>query len=157
MPTVEVRARCPSLGAHEAFSVLTDFERYPAISEAVHSVRVFDEDGAAVSSWEVNFRNGVLVWSEYDEVDPDSRTITFSRRDGDPDSFEGRWRVVDDEVAAGCLIDFRAEFDIGMGSMSDIVDPVATRTLYENILSIMRGVGGVGTEVLTSRPEAGLT
>src|SRR5262249_41649324 len=86
----------------------------------------------------VNFRNGILRWAERDQLDPIGRTITFAQTTGDFASFTGSWHVqpVGDDVTLA----FTADFDLGMPSLAALIDPVAERTLCENLAVIIHGL-----------------
>ena len=70
MRTVEMHARVPDARADEVFDRISDFERYSELTDAVRQVKVTASSGGAlVSEWEVTFRDGILRWSEEDEID----------------------------------------------------------------------------------------
>ena len=53
------------------------------------------------------------------------------------------WRVAATEE--GTEIEFTAEFDLGMPTLADILDPVAESALRDNIILILAGLlGAVG-------------
>src|SRR3712207_855676 len=102
-PLVLVSARHPSLPPDDAFDILKDFHRHALLSDAVRSVELKkQDDGSVISHWEVNFRNGILVWSEFDEFDEANHTVHFRRRDGDPEDFTGSWSAHPDPSGQGC-------------------------------------------------------
>ncbi|MGW7517755.1 type II toxin-antitoxin system RatA family toxin [Streptomyces sp. NPDC054796] len=150
MPSVTLKAFVPGAGPAEVFTRLADFSAYPRYTATVREVTVTElSDGAVASHWTVDFRNGVLCWSERDRVDPDTLTIGFTQTEGDFERFEGTWRV----AAAGadddpCVrVDFTATFDLGMPSLASILDPVARQALSESIGLILRGLFGRHTTV----------
>ena len=100
-------------------------------------------DGGLDSTWEVNFGNGVLIWSEHDVVDRAGLSITFVQTAGDFERFDGGWRVAQagDDVA----VRFDAAFDLGMPGLAPIIDPIAERALVDNIQRILVGLTGPGT------------
>jgi hypothetical protein len=149
LPEVTVRARYTTICPDELYSVLGDFEEHARRSPVVRSVVVHPGESPTVSEWEVSFRRGILRWSEFDEFDPDGRTIRFWRRDGDPESFAGTWEVVEQED--GCIAQFRAEFELGIPSFASIVDPLGDRMLYDNVVDILRSFGHEA-EILTPVP-----
>ncbi len=155
MQNLEVVAQVGERRSNEAYSVLCDFERYSENSEAVRSVKVNRlTEVRAVSTWEVNFRGGILQWSEEDYFDAQSCTISFKQTEGDLEYFSGEWKLQEQEQ--GCLIVFSASFDMGIPSLSHILDPIATQTLKENIKSIIKGLFGTEVEFvspLVNSPE----
>lgn len=151
---VRVAARHPSLGVDEAFDQVRDFDRHALLSDAVRSVTMQEQpDGTMVSHWEVNFRKGILIWSEFDEFDFAAHTLRFRRRDGDPEALEGSWTVREGPSGQGCVISFEAEFDIGMPTMREMFEPLAARTMQDNIVRTMRGVFGDAVEITSTQED----
>jgi ribosome-associated toxin RatA of RatAB toxin-antitoxin module len=141
----KIRTMVPDADPLAVFDVLAAFERYPAHSPAVRSVFV-RADGTAgaerpmVSDWEVDFRGGILRWTEEDVIDRERLRIEYRQLSGDIDHFSGYWQV---EVAeAGCVVDFGAWFDLGIPSFDDVLDPIAEEAIHENIVSILSGLFG---------------
>ncbi len=99
-----------------------------------------DGDGVLESDWVVNFRNGILAWTERDAVDRTARTIAFEQLDGDFAVFTGSWAVAPD--GDGTVVRFEATFDLGMPSLAPMVDPIAERALVDNIRAILEGLLG---------------
>lgn len=147
-PVVLVSARHPSLSPEDAFDILRDFHRHALLSDAVRSVELEEApDGSFISHWEVNFRNGILVWSEFDEFDPSTNTVHFQRRDGDPEDFSGSWSSRVDPSGSGCILKFEANFEIGIPTLSEMLEPLAARTLQENVIQTLRGIFGETLEI----------
>jgi hypothetical protein len=97
-------------------------------------------DNVTVSHWEVTFRAGLLRWTEQDTFDPGALSITFRQLEGDAAVFDGSWRCAD--AAQGSEIMFSARLDMGIPSLADALEPIAVRTLIDNIVSIVRGLVG---------------
>lgn len=127
----------------DAYARVGEFGRYPDLVDAVRSVTVHPcPPGAPVpSDWAVNFRNGVLRWSEVDTFDPVLRQIHFEQTTGDFEHFSGDWRV-DPDDDQGCRVTFAAEFDFGIPSLAGILDPIAGRVLRETIRTILAALLG---------------
>ena len=143
--TVSVEA-VAAVEPDEAYQRLIDFDRYPELTSTVRSVDVErgDSDDVLVSSWAVNFRGGILHWTERDTLNRSSRLLTFEQIVGDLDVFAGRWHIVPDE--AGCRVQFDAELDMGIPSLAAIIDPIARNALRDNVLLILSGLlGGLRT------------
>ena len=148
MRTVLLRLHVPDKPASDVYQTLADFERYPELSDAVRSVAVTEvSENRTVSRWEVTFRAGLLRWTEEDTFDPGALTITFRQLDGDIPIFDGSWRCVD--AAPGSEVLFCARLDMGIPSLADALEPIAARTLIDNIVSIVRGLVG-GAEIAES-------
>jgi ribosome-associated toxin RatA of RatAB toxin-antitoxin module len=137
--TAAVRGACPDA----VFSAVADFASYAKHTDTVREVVVRPlADGALESAWEVNFRTGVLAWTERDVVDPAARRIDFDQVDGDFALFAGRWAVEPD--GDGVTVRFTASFDLGMPSLAPMIDPIAVRTLVDNVRAILDGLLGPG-------------
>ena len=141
MPTVVIETRVRAADPDEVFARVSDFTHYPEYTDAVKSVAITRADGGELlSDWSVVFRNGILCWSERDHIDPAARTIRFEQTRGDFQTFEGDWSVEAD--GADVAVVFCASFDLGMPSIADMINPIAERTLRENMHRILIGLLG---------------
>ena len=141
MRTVHLRLHVPHKPASEVYAALADFDRYPELCDAVKTVAITGvSENHTVSRWEVAFRAGLLRWTEEDTFDPGSRSITFRQLEGDVAVFDGSWKCID--AAQGSEILFSARLDMGIPSLADALEPIAVRTLIDNITSIARGLVG---------------
>lgn len=141
MRYVEIETLVPAADADVVFDRVCDFTHYAEYTDAVREVIVGPAvDGMIESEWSVYFRNGILCWSERDYIDRDARAIAFEQLDGDFDQFSGTWSV--EPVGDDVRVVFTASFDLGMPSLAPIIDPIAERTLRENMQSILRGLLG---------------
>ena len=148
MRIVRLRLHVPGRPASDVYRTLADFERYPELSAAVQNVAVTEvSENLTVSSWEVTFRAGLLRWTEEDRFDPGARSITFRQLEGDIAVFDGSWECTD--AAQGTEIVFFARLDMGIPSLADALEPIAARTLIDNIVSIVNGLTG-SAELITS-------
>ena len=141
MRTVRLRLHVPGKPASDVYQTLADFERYPELADAVRSVTVTEvSENRTVSAWEVTFRAGLLRWTEEDTFDPAALSITFHQLEGDAAVFDGSWKCA--EAAQGSEIVFSARLDMGIPSLADALEPIAARTLIDNIVSLVRGLFG---------------
>ena len=141
MRSVRLRLHVPHKSASDVYATLADFERYPELCDAVRSVAITERSGnRTVSRWEVTFRAGLLRWTEEDTFDSGALTITFRQLDGDIAVFDGSWRCA--EAAPGSEVLFSARLDMGIPSLADALEPIAARTLIDNIVSIVGGLTG---------------
>src|SRR5215475_8736427 len=153
MRQVSITAAVPRADADAVFARIADFARYPDHTEAVREVVITDRDGTVLTSaWAVNFRNGVLRWTERDRLDQCNRVIEFTQLDGDFARFDGRWRVVQKPEAVE--VEFTAVFDLGMASLAAILDPIAEQALRENIELILRGLLGEQLSIVPGNAPA---
>lgn len=155
--SVQVRIEATTAVApDEAYRRLADYASYPAQTATVRSVELFGRDGTAYSTWRVDFRGGVLCWTERDESNAGDRTLSFSQVDGDLDRFDGGWTVR--PYAEGSALVFTAELDLGIPSLAPLVDPIAKDALEANIVTILRGlfadvsVGSAADALALTRP-----
>jgi len=146
MRTVRLRLHVPHKSASEVYAALADFDRYPELCDAVKTVAVTAvSENLTVSRWEVAFRAGLLRWTEEDTFDPGALSITFRQLEGDIAVFDGSWQCTgwqSADAAPGCEIVFSARLDMGIPSLADALEPIAVRTLIDNIASIVRGLVG---------------
>ena len=141
MRTVRLRLHVQGKPASDQYQTLADFERYPELAGAVRSVVLTEvSENRTVSQWEVTFRAGLLCWTEEDSFDPGALSITFRQLEGDAAVFDGSWECAD--AAQGSEIVFSARLDMGIPSLADALEPIAVRTLIDNIVSIVRGLVG---------------
>lgn len=129
------------------FGLVERFEDYPGIVANCRAVQVKSREGdVLISSWEVNFRNGILKWEERDVIDREGLRIEFAQTEGDLAMFWGEWEV--QARAGGAGVRFMAEFDLGIPSLASMLHPVAERTLTANVVEIIRAFGAAaGTPV----------
>ena len=141
MRTLGLYAVATEVDATTAYDRICDFVRYPELTDTVVSVELDDADhGAVVSTWTVKFRRGLMRWTERDTFDRDAGTIEFEQLSGDFAAFRGMWRIT--ATDEGAEIGFTAEFDLGMATLADILNPVAESALRDNITVILGGLLG---------------
>lgn len=145
---VEVTGVHPDVSADDAFRVLRELDRHVHEGEVILSLTLSHQepDGSRVSHWETRFRNGILRWSQRDVLDDDARTMTFALSEGDAETLEGQWRIEPAEV--GCRIHFACDFDLGIPSLSEFLDPVAVRLLRETVEAQLTDIFGPDLRVL---------
>jgi hypothetical protein len=138
---VEVTGMHDRVTADEAFAVLRELDRHVRAGEVILSLRLEDEPGGTrVSHWETKFRNGILRWSQRDTLDAEARTMTFELCEGDAETLEGTWRI--EPAGSGCRITFACDFDLGIPSLADFLDPVAVRLLRESVAAQLTDIFG---------------
>lgn len=151
---VEIGARIPGQVPEEVFEVVRDFERWPQLAPDVEDVRIIKGSGnRSLSEWKVHFRGGLLCWTEEDVLDEQGLEVVFRQTEGDLAEFAGRWSVTQDgdgHARVTAVVDF----DFGIPSLAELIDPVAVRTLANTIRSILDGLFGHGLEYEVNVPEA---
>jgi ribosome-associated toxin RatA of RatAB toxin-antitoxin module len=124
------------------YESLADLESYPRHMSSVRKVDVLSRsESTSTSAWEVEFRNGLLRWTEKDDFDRDRLWISFAQTEGDLEAFSGRWEV--SPVDGGCRVRFSAVFDLGIPSLAAFLEPVAQGAIEENVAKVLRGLFGV--------------
>ncbi len=154
MRTVSMTVLVPHRSHGEAFASVADFAAYPDHSPAVRSV-VVTPTGPTTrhSTWEVAFRNGLLRWTEEDTLSPATGTIGFEQVEGDVDLFEGCWEVRP-AAGGGATVRFSARVDMGIPTLADVLEPIASRTLLDNTWAIIAGMFGPAVELLDRADDA---
>jgi ribosome-associated toxin RatA of RatAB toxin-antitoxin module len=141
MRAVRIDFTIPDRPVADVYATIADFARYPTFSPAVRSVSVSPVDtDTTISSWEVNFRNGILRWVEEDLLDPVAHRITFRQLEGDVAAFDGSWAAAAD--GADTALSFEARVDLGIPTLADALEPIAVRTLVANTVAIVTGLLG---------------
>jgi ribosome-associated toxin RatA of RatAB toxin-antitoxin module len=144
--SVILHAWLPGRDATAVFERLADFPAYPEFTATVRTVSVNRLSPAELeSTWEVNFRKGILVWSEHDTIDPVARRIGFAQTRGDFAVFDGEWLVYQEESAV--RVEFVSAFDLGIASLAALIDPVACNALRDAVRGILLGLFGQDIEI----------
>ncbi|MEV4440691.1 SRPBCC family protein [Streptomyces sp. NPDC049577] len=143
MRYVRMAGTVPGRKAADVYPVVSDFSRYPELTDAVRSVEILDLGGGRTGcAWEVTFRRGILKWTEEDFFDDAGHRVEFALRDGDLDHLVGHWSVHD--VEGGCRVCFSCDFDMGIPTLAEVIEPIAEQTLRDYIAVILRAlVSGV--------------
>jgi coenzyme Q-binding protein COQ10 len=146
VPRVLIQARADERDCREALRRVTDYRTWAEASEAICSVRVQEQgDGMSVSTWEVTFRGGLMRWSEQDRLDLDALTQSFELIEGDPHGFTGTWTV--EPTEDGCRLTMDGLFDLGMPSLSHVLDPIAVEALEDAVAEVVQSLFGESVRV----------
>ncbi len=152
MRHVEIHSYIPDECATNVFDTLVDFKKYEELVEVIHSVDIEKVEEMLTSSWVVEFRNGLLQWTEEDWFRRETLSIDFNQTEGDFDEFYGGWKIeaTDSGVRAALIVDF----DFGVPSLETIVEPVAERVLTDVTQQILLGLFGSKVEFYTPDIES---
>ena len=151
MRHVEIHAFVRNMDANTVFDILADFKYYTDLVDVVRSVDVQPQtDGTAISAWEVEFRNGMLRWTERDWFRRDQLRLDFDQIEGDFDEFYGGWVMT--QEPDGVRLAMIADFDFGVPSLASIVEPVAARVLTDVTQQILTGLFGARAEFGDNKP-----
>ncbi len=144
MREVRITGNVPS-PPDDAFAKVSDLARFPELCPDVREVKVREVDGGRESAWKVKFRGGMLEWTEQDEADLPTRTLTFRQLHGDFKEFFGQWRVEPQD--AGSTVVFSASFDLGIPALRAVLEPIAAKSLHTNMTAVLRGLFGADVEI----------
>ena len=86
-----------------------------------------------------------MRWVEEDRLDPEAGTIVFDLVEGNLRHFSGSWAVT--EADGGSDVLFRCDFAVGMPALSSFLDPLAERSIRDNIKEILKGLFGEAYEL----------
>lgn len=123
--------------AATAFGQIADFTRFPSMAEDVHAVETVPGTPRH-SDWEVNFRRGIMRWTEAESVDDRRLRIDFDQTDGDFEEFRGSWQLAPGPL--GAQVRFEVTYDFGIESLVGIMDPIAERVIKRAICSVLAGL-----------------
>jgi ribosome-associated toxin RatA of RatAB toxin-antitoxin module len=155
MRSIYLHAVVPTDDADLVFKQITDFARYPSVSPDVRYVETHPATAAGHpqhTDWEVNFRRGIMRWTEREDIDNERLHVEFSQIDGDFDDFHGSWQLT--PAASGCGVELRVTYDFGIESLAGIMDPLAERVIKRAICAVLADIVG---EVTVLEGGAALT
>jgi ribosome-associated toxin RatA of RatAB toxin-antitoxin module len=155
MRSIHLRAVLPTDDASLVFKHITDFARYPSVSADVRRVETRPGE-PQYTDWEVNFRRGVMRWTEREDIDPERLHVEFEQVEGDFGDFRGCWQLR--PTPAGCEVYFGVAYDFGIESLAGIMDPLAERVIKRAICAVLADVVGTvdvseGGDALTDLGE----
>jgi ribosome-associated toxin RatA of RatAB toxin-antitoxin module len=139
MRSIQLRAVVPTDDLSLVFKQITDFARYPSVSADVRYVQT-RPGPPQHTDWEVNFRRGIMRWTEREDIDPVRLRVDFEQVEGDFGEFRGSWRLA--AVPAGCEVVFAVTYDFGIDSLAGIMDPLAERVIKRSICAVLADITG---------------
>ena len=119
-----------------AFAAIADFERYPSLADDVRAVRTDSSRVPRESHWVMNFRRGIMRWTELEVIDHDRLRIQFDQTDGDFEDFHGSWQVLP-TATDGVEVLFEVSYDFGIESLVGIMDPIAERVIKRAVCAVL--------------------
>ncbi|MEV6795313.1 SRPBCC family protein [Streptomyces sp. NPDC051320] len=165
MRRVELNAEIDAVEPDTVYAELVRFELYPGLTRHVKSTQVHRTlpHDTGESSWELNFRSGLLCWTEQEKFLRSAGRIEFEQVEGDFDEMSGAWQL-EPLAGGGCTVRFRADFDFGIASMESILDPIAEQVIKETIARAVVGMfdgarvvgesGRTATDLTATEPTA---
>jgi ribosome-associated toxin RatA of RatAB toxin-antitoxin module len=133
-----------------AWSVISDFSRFPALMKSVDKVSVLESGGdRGVSEWFMTVDNAPFRWIEKDEFDRKNYEIRFESIDGDFESIRGSWKV-EDYNNEGIKLRFCIKYTLGIPVIEDVVGAVLKEKMEKNMGHMLEAVS---RELEKSRSE----
>ena len=121
-----------------AFAAIADFERYPSLADDVRDVRTDRSRMPRESNWVMNFRRGIMRWTELEVIDDERMRIHFDQTEGDFEDFHGSWQVF--PTTDGAEVLFEVSYDFGIESLVGIMDPIAERVIKRAVCAVLSGL-----------------
>jgi ribosome-associated toxin RatA of RatAB toxin-antitoxin module len=141
MRTTTLLVHLPATDPATGFGRIADFAAFPALADDVRAVEVRTAPGPVRhSDWVVNFRRGLLRWTEREFVDAGRLRIEFEQTAGDFAEFHGYWQLTG--TAGGCAVRFDVGFDFGIESLAGLMDPIAERVVTRVVCAVLAGLFG---------------
>lgn len=154
MRSVNIHARVHR-NPEETYALLSDFRSYPHYMSSVRQVEIREDLGTScISAWEVEFRDGLLRWTERDTFLRERLRIEFAQIDGDLEAFAGSWEVT--PAQEGSTVTFSALFDLGIPSLAAFLEPVAQAALEENVARMLRSLFGDDCAIDVHRSDSAI-
>lgn len=138
MPKVKTELLMPTSDVETVWDVVSAFDEYPKTMSSVIAVEFQERsESQAVTSWTVSLNDSELSWVERDVFEP-HRRISFESIDGDLEVFRGEWLL--EPVDGGVSVSFEVEFDLGIPSLAEVLDPIGADALRENSMSMLNAI-----------------
>jgi ribosome-associated toxin RatA of RatAB toxin-antitoxin module len=157
MRRVELGAVIRGTAPGPAYDAISHFERFPELVPYVRSTTVHSGRPGRVrrSSWEMQFQDGLLCWTEEDRFYRDQLLIDFERIDGDFGEFGGTWAL--SARGPDTTLAYTAEFDLGIPELKGLLEPIAERVITESVCWYVVGlfdeVDLTGQQAPSSAPD----
>jgi uncharacterized membrane protein len=135
MPAVDVEHVSP-LPAEAVWNALIDIEEYPKHMADVERVEVLSDDGdRRVSRWTVLLKGSTMTWTEEERLDHRTFRLEFEQTEGDLASYLGHYQLEPRGDSARVLM--HIEFDIGIPDVAEMLNPIASEALKENLMATL--------------------
>ncbi|MFJ2609210.1 type II toxin-antitoxin system RatA family toxin [Streptomyces sp. NPDC091279] len=138
MPVVRTEVEIEDAPLKHVWTVLCDFEAHAGYMDDVLGIRFLERgEDTALSSWRVLLNGSELTWDERDVFTP-MRRIDFDQTDGDLEVFRGFWEL--QEIPGGVRVVLEIEFDIGIPSLAEVLDPIGIQAIESNSRSMLAAI-----------------
>jgi len=144
VPVVETGVEIPGVSVLGVWEVVSAFERYPATMADVIGVDWLERaEDRGVTAWRVLLNGSELSWTEADVFHPHTR-IEFEQTEGDLEVWRGAWEL--EPASDGVRVRLVVEFDLGVPSLSAIMDPLGIRAIRSNSHAMLAAITELTTE-----------
>lgn len=145
MPVVTTSLQIPDVAIEHVWAVVCDFERHPEYMRDVLEVRYLERgQDTALSAWRIMLNGSELSWQERDVFTAPHR-IDFDQIDGDLEVFRGSWVLT--QVGSAVEVRLEIEFDIGIPSLTEVLDPLGIQAIQANSRSMLTAIAARRAEV----------
>jgi ribosome-associated toxin RatA of RatAB toxin-antitoxin module len=123
----------------ELFPIVSDFEKYPEIMDAVKQVTILERgDGYSVSEWINEAAGRVIKWTEKDYIKPAENRIDFELIKGDLKTYNGFWHLASNGSATKVVVSINFEFGVPM--LAPLLHPLLAKLLRENLRQMLEAL-----------------
>jgi len=113
------------------FDKIKRLQDHPKFMPDVKSVKILEQSrDTGASEWDVDIDGCPLNWKERDTFDHDNFVFEFRTIEGDFDTFDGRWEVLD--APDGVRVVFTVEYLVGIPVIEDIIGPILKVKIEKN-------------------------
>lgn len=123
----------------QIFEITKASDRFPEFMPDVDEVNILQrKEKGVISEWKVTVDGTPFYWKEEDVYDDENMEIRFKAIEGDVDLFQGYWKVIPQD--GGANVEIFVEFDINMPGLKDLILPMLTAKLRENLQSMLKAI-----------------
>ena len=138
MQTVKEETVITNSTIEQVWQTISDLERYPEIMADVLDVKCIERAGQmTISTWKALLNGSEMMWTERGIYEPPER-ITFSQVEGDMEVYQGQWLL--EQTSDGVHVSLHIEFDIGIPSLAEIMDPIAKKAFAANSKQMLTAI-----------------
>lgn len=139
MPLIEI-AEVMQAPVERIWDVVNNVESYPRLMNHVRSLEVLERGpNYRLTAWTVDLMGCSMRWVEREDINPEQYRIEYRQVKGDLAVFEGYWQLerLTDTSSRTIL---SVHFDIGIPMLSDMLNPVAEKTIRDNSQKMLRSL-----------------
>lgn len=139
MPTISVKETV-SKDLSSLWKMIVDVSSYPKYMTPISSVRILESNGTVeMVEWEALLKGSIVRWTGIETRFPEQHRIQFCQTEGDFERFAGYWQLK--AVSAKTSeVEFFVDFEMGVPSLREMLNPVIERAITENSQSMIRSL-----------------